>query len=61
MLLVGCLKHGFTLPAKMNWGHMMGYLGMSIVIGVLLSLMAAVFPAVRAAKLPPAAALRTEI
>jgi len=61
VLLIGCIKHGFTLPAKMNWLHMLGYLGLSIVIGIVLSLFAAFWPAVRAAKLPPAAALRTEI
>ena len=61
VLLIGCIKHGFNLPAKMNWLHMLGYLGLSIVIGIVLSLFAAFWPAVRAAKLPPAAALRTEI
>ena len=61
VLLAGCLKHGFSTPAKMNWLHMLGYLGLSIAIGVILSLSAAFWPAARAAKLPPAAALRTEI
>lgn len=61
VLLFGCIKHGFTLPAKMNWLHMLGYFALAIAIGVVLSLSAAFWPAVRAAKLPPAAALRTEI
>ncbi len=61
MLLVSCINHDFTVPAKMNWIDMLGYLGLSLVIGTLLSLFAALLPSVRAAKLPPAAALRTEI
>jgi predicted lysophospholipase L1 biosynthesis ABC-type transport system permease subunit len=61
VLLIGCIKHGFTLPAKMNWVHMLGYLGLSIAVGIILSLFAAFWPAVSAAKMPPAAALRTEI
>jgi len=61
VLLIGCIKHGFTLPAKMNWLHMLGYLGLSIAVGIILSLFAAFWPAMRAAKMPPAAALRTEI
>jgi len=61
VLLFGCIKHGFTLPAKMNWAHMVGYFGLSIGIGILLSLFAAFWPAASAARMPPAAALRTEI
>jgi len=61
VLLFGRIKHGFTLPAKMNWLHMAGYFGLSIGIGILLSLFAAFWPAASAAKMPPAAALRTEI
>lgn len=62
MLLVSCINHKtFRIPAMMNWIDMLGYLGLSILIGTLLSLFAALLPSVRAAKLPPAAALRTEI
>jgi putative ABC transport system permease protein len=61
VLLFKCIQEDFTLPAKMNWVHMLGYLGLSLVIGTVLSLFAAFWPSVRAAKLPPAAALRTEI
>jgi ABC-type antimicrobial peptide transport system permease subunit len=61
VLLFGCIKNGFTLPAKMNWMHMLGYFGLSLGIGIVLSLLAAFWPAASAAKMPPAAALRTEI
>jgi len=62
VLLFSCISHkDFTLPAKMNWAHMLGWLGLALVIGTFVSLFAAFWPSVRAAKLPPAAALRTEI
>jgi len=61
MLLVYVIKEGASVPAMMNWGHMLEYLGIGIVLGTLLSLAAAVPPAMRAAKLPPAAALATEV
>lgn len=61
VLLWGCITHGFSLPAKMNWGVMVVWLVASLGVGTIISLLAAVFPAVRAAKLPPAAALATEI
>ena len=61
MLLVYMIKEGASVAATMNWGEMLGYIGVALVIGTILSLVAAVFPAVRAARLPPAAALATEV
>ena len=61
MLLVYIIKEGSSVPAMMNWGHMLEYLGIGVLLGTVLSLMAAVPPAMRAAKLPPAAALATEV
>ncbi|MGD9498506.1 MAG: ABC transporter permease [Armatimonadota bacterium] len=49
------------VAAMMDWGEMGIYLLAALVIGTLLSLIAAVPPAVRAARMPPAAALATEI
>ncbi len=60
-LLAGGIKHGWAITLKMSWMDMGVYLLYSILIGVMLSLFAAIPPAVRAAKLPPAAALRVEI
>lgn len=60
-LLAGAIKHGWAITLKMSWVDMGMYLLYSILIGVGLSLLAAIPPAVRAAKLPPAAALRVEI
>jgi len=45
----------------MNWGQMLGYLGLAIVLGCGLALVAAIAPAMRAAKMEPAMALATEI
>jgi len=61
MLLVYVIKEGSSVPAMMNWTRMLMYFGIAIVLGTLLSLGAAVPPAMRAARLPPAAALATEV
>jgi len=61
VLVISMITKRPDIVAMMNWGVMLGYLGLSVLIGTVLSLTAAVFPAMRAAKLPPAAALRTEI
>ncbi len=62
MLLVLCIQEkDFSLPAKMDWPTMLGYLGIALAIGTIISLVAAVPPAVRAARMPPAVALQSEI
>jgi ABC-type lipoprotein release transport system permease subunit len=61
MLLVWCLKEGFSLTSKLNWGTLGLNFAMALVIGTVVTLLAAIPPSVRAAKMPPAAALRTEI
>ena len=61
MLLVYCVKFGFSVPAKMAWPQMFGYIGLAVGLGCILALLAAVAPAIRAARMPPAAALATEI
>jgi putative ABC transport system permease protein len=50
-----------SVVAKMNWGTMGMYFLMALGIGTLVSLLAAIPPAMRAAKMPPAAALQTDI
>ena len=60
-LVAGGFKHGWAITLKMSWPDVGMYFLYSIVIGVFLSLFAAIPPAVRAAKLPPAAALRVDI
>lgn len=60
MLLVYLTKESGVV-AMMDWGLMISYIGIALIIGTVLSLLAAVPPAVRAARMPPAAALQTEI
>jgi putative ABC transport system permease protein len=50
-----------SVAAKMNWAEMLLFMLYALGIGTLVSLIAAVPPAVRAAKMPPAAALATEV
>jgi len=61
MLLMFMFREGASVPAKMNWLHMGGYFLVSIVLGCILAFFAAVAPAYRAAQMPPAAALATEV
>lgn len=61
MLLMSMVKNGADVAAKMDWGAMMGYLGLALALGCILALLAAIAPAMRAARMPPAAALATEI
>jgi putative ABC transport system permease protein len=51
----------FGLWSRIDWGMMLAYMGMCIVIGTVLSILAAMGPAMRAAKMHPADAMRTEI
>ena len=60
MLLVYIAKQS-GVAAMMNWGEMLVYILIALVIGMFLSLVAAVPPAMRAAQMPPAAALATEV
>jgi predicted lysophospholipase L1 biosynthesis ABC-type transport system permease subunit len=61
MLLIAMVKNGGDVAAKMNWGEMLGYLGLAIALGCILALIAAIAPAMRASKMAPAMALATEI
>ncbi len=60
MLLVYIAKQS-GVAAMMNWGEMLLYIVIALGIGMFLSLIAAVPPAMRAAQMPPAAALATEV
>jgi len=61
MLGIYMIKAGTSIAAKMDWGQMLTYIGIAIVIGCVISLVAAVPPAVRAARMAPAVALSTEV
>lgn len=61
MLLITMVKEGGSVAAKMNWTQEGMYLVIAIVLGVVLAFFAAVAPAMRAARMPAAAALATEV
>jgi len=54
-------ERSLSVAAKMDWGQMLTYLLLCILIGTVLTLISAIAPAVRAAHMRPAAALQTEI
>jgi putative ABC transport system permease protein len=60
-LLMYSWKGGWDLPAKLNWPTMLLYLLASMVVGTVIAFIAAILPAKRAAEMPAAAALRSEI
>lgn len=60
-LLVYSSHGGWDLPAKMHWGTMLVYLLICVLSGTLISLAAAVLPALRASRMPAAAALASEV
>lgn len=51
----------FNVIGNINWLHMLMYLGICLVIGTVLSVIAAVGPAMRAARMAPVEAMRTEV
>ena len=66
--LIGCfigaffaLISKFGILGRLNWGLLFAYMAMCLLIGTLLSIIAAVGPAMRAAKMAPADAMRSEI
>ena len=61
VLLYYGIKAGFSVTAKVDWGALVLFLLLSLGIGTIIALAAAIPPAIRAAQMPPAAALRTEI
>lgn len=61
VLLYYAIKAGFSVTAKVDWTQLSGYMLLALVIGTALSLASAIPPAIRAAQMPAAAALRTEI
>ncbi len=54
-------ERSLSVAANMDWGQMLTYLLVCIVIGTVLSLISAIAPAMRAARMRPAAALQSEI
>lgn len=61
MLLVSLVKRKAGDFFGMDWSYMGAHFVYAILIGMFISVVAAAFPAARAAKLPPAAALRSDV
>ena len=59
--LLVMLMTGMDVLGKIDWLMLLAYAGACIAIGTVLSIIAAMPPAMRAAKMPPADAMRTEI
>ena len=61
ILLLGIGAHGAAAIAGIGLLPILGTLGVSMAVGVGLTMIATIAPAIRAAKMPPAMALRVEI
>jgi predicted lysophospholipase L1 biosynthesis ABC-type transport system permease subunit len=61
IVLVGVIREGVKIWPKLPAGEVFMSLVWSLLAGAVLTVIATIFPAIRASKLPPAAALRVEI
>jgi len=61
VLFYYALTAGFSVVAKIDWPLLLLYMLGALLIGMFLSLLSAIPPAVQASRMPPAAALRSEI
>ncbi len=59
--LLGLASQGLAVVGKVQLVQILGALGIAMGVGTLLTVIATVPPAIRAAKMPPAIALRVEI
>lgn len=61
IILLAIGSHGVAMFGKVGFLPILGTLGVAMLVGVSLTMIATIAPAVRAAKMPPAMALRAEI
>jgi len=61
VVLFSIAKKQWSAVVGMDWAYMGSYFVLAILIGIGISVLAALLPATRAAKLPPAAALRSDV
>jgi putative ABC transport system permease protein len=61
IVIVGVIREGAKIWPKLPPGEVLMSLVWSLLAGLILTVIATIFPAIRASKLPPAAALRVEI
>lgn len=61
MVLATAIRRGFGWVAHIPGVTLLEYIGFAVAVGTVVSVAAAIPPAVRAARMPPAAALRVEV
>jgi ABC-type lipoprotein release transport system permease subunit len=61
VIIVGLCKYGGQVISTFPLFHFLGYALLALVIGVVISIIGALFPASQAAKMVPAEAMRTEV
>jgi len=61
IFLLGLASHGWAVVGKIHILQILGQLGIAMAIGAFLTVIATIAPAIRAAQMPPAIALRAEI
>jgi ABC-type lipoprotein release transport system permease subunit len=61
VVIIGFIREGYKLWPKLPPGEILTTFLWCMLIGEILTLLATIFPAIRASRLPPAAALRVEI
>lgn len=61
MIIIAGTSKGWDVVATINPWHVLGTLGLSVLAGMSLTLVATIVPAMQAAKMPAAMALRSEI
>lgn len=61
MMLLSMMKEGTDIWVRIDYLVMLRSFGFAVGAGVILSVVAAVPPAIKAARMPPASALRTEV
>jgi len=59
--LIAMVGHGWAVVAEIGFLAILGTLGKAMLIGVVLTVVATIPPAIKASKMPPAMALRTEV
>lgn len=55
------IKYGLVVIKNFPWLLVSGYTALAISLGVILAIIGAIYPAYRAAKMPPAEAMRVEV
>jgi len=61
MLVAAIFRGGFGVMASLSFLELIKSFAGAVVLGFFLTVLATIFPALRAAKLPPAAAMRTDV